>query len=61
MNLLVNLDVPDLAAATDFYVRGLGLQVGRKFSSGMVELLGGGVPIGFCLLQFLGRGYDELP
>jgi predicted enzyme related to lactoylglutathione lyase len=39
MNLLVNVDVPDLAAAEAFYVRAFGLSPGRRFS-GMVELLG---------------------
>src|SRR5690348_523439 len=40
MNLLVNVDVPDLEKAEAFYVRAFGLEVGRRFGSGAVELLG---------------------
>jgi lactoylglutathione lyase len=43
--LLVNIDVPDVAAATDFYTRALGLTVGRRFGAGAVELLGAAAPI----------------
>src|SRR5689334_18805280 len=43
--LLVNLDVPDVERAIDFYTRGLGLRVGRRFDAGFVELLGGDAPI----------------
>jgi predicted enzyme related to lactoylglutathione lyase len=45
MNLLVNLDVDDLARAEDFYVRGLGLSVGRRFGDSFLELLGASSPI----------------
>jgi len=45
MNLLVNVDVPDLAAGADFYVRAFGLEVGRRFGGGAIELLGGEAPI----------------
>jgi uncharacterized glyoxalase superfamily protein PhnB len=41
MELLVNNDVDDNARGTQFYVDGLGLQVGRRFGDGAVELLGG--------------------
>ena len=44
MDLLVNVDVPDLAAAEQFYVRAFGLEVGRRFH-GMVELIGASSPI----------------
>lgn len=40
MKLLVNIDVPDLAAAESFYVAALGLHVGRRFGDAGVELLG---------------------
>lgn len=45
MQMLVNIDVDDIAKATDFYCRALGLKVGRRFDSGFVELLGGVAPI----------------
>ena len=40
MQLLVNIDVADLAIATDFYCRALGLTVGRRFGATAVELVG---------------------
>lgn len=40
VQLLANIDVPDLARATDFYCRALDLKVGRRFGAGAVELLG---------------------
>jgi predicted enzyme related to lactoylglutathione lyase len=130
--ILINIDVDDLQRATAFYTALLGVQVGRRFGEGGVELVGGAVPFyllvkpegsvasaatgerrryarhwtpvhldfvvadvdaaveravaggatlddpvathkwgriahladpfgnGFCLLQFLGRGYDEI-
>lgn len=39
MDILVNIDVPDLAAGEAFYTQGLGLRPGRRFK-GFVELLG---------------------
>jgi predicted enzyme related to lactoylglutathione lyase len=53
MNLLVNVDVDDLPRATDFFIRALGLQVGRSFGGVMVELLGAGAPI-FLLTKAAG-------
>ena len=44
MHFIVNIDVPDLAAATRFYCDAFGLRVGRKLS-GSVELLGGPTPV----------------
>ena len=41
LTVLVNIDVDDLARATDFYCNALGLRVGRRFGSSAVELLGG--------------------
>lgn len=38
--LLVNIDVSDLAAAEDFYCSALGLTAGRRFGSDGVELVG---------------------
>lgn len=131
-SVLINIDVPDLARATRFYVEAFGLRIGRRLGEGGIELLGFPAPIyllenkegsspfpgattsrnygrhwtpvhldievseiesavarakaagavveseirtaswgkialfadpfgnGFCILQFLGRGYDEL-
>lgn len=39
--LLINIDVDDLARATDFYCSALALTVGRRFGDSMIELLGG--------------------
>jgi lactoylglutathione lyase len=50
MDLLVNLDVDDMQRAVDFYTKGLGLTVGRRFDSGFVELLGAQAPI-YLLLK----------
>lgn len=44
------IDVPDVERAIEFYTRGIGLEVGRRFDAGWVELLGGPVP-----LDLLGR------
>jgi predicted enzyme related to lactoylglutathione lyase len=43
--MLVNLDVPDLEAATRFYVGAFGLSVGRRLGQAALELLGAAVPI----------------
>jgi predicted enzyme related to lactoylglutathione lyase len=40
MELLANIDVPDLAAAIEFYTSALGLRVGRRFGTFGAELLG---------------------
>jgi predicted enzyme related to lactoylglutathione lyase len=45
VNLVVNIDVPDLEAATRFYVAALELRVGRCLGGVGVELLGAAVPI----------------
>lgn len=45
MQLLVNIDVPDLEAAERFYTTAFGLAVGRRFGGDAVELLGAGVPV----------------
>ncbi|HDS1533874.1 TPA: VOC family protein [Stenotrophomonas maltophilia] len=42
---IINLDVPDLAAAEDFYMRAFGLRIGRRLGPGAVELLGGPAPL----------------
>ena len=40
MDLLVNIDVPDLARAISFYTRAFGLTVARRFGDSGVELVG---------------------
>ena len=51
--LLVNIDVPDIAAGEAFYTGALGLTVGRRFGDDFVELLGAGSPI-YLLLKKAG-------
>ena len=43
--LLLNIDVPDIDRAIDFYTSALGLSVGRRFGSDFVELIGSDAPI----------------
>jgi lactoylglutathione lyase len=45
MQILVNIDVPELGAAVDFYCAAFGLHIGRRLGSEAVELLGGSSPI----------------
>ncbi|WP_161864548.1 VOC family protein [Pseudomonas yangonensis] len=46
MQLLLNLDVPDLPAAVTFYQQAFGLTVGRELFDGtVVEMLGAAVPL----------------
>lgn len=49
MELLVNIDVPDLHAAQKLYCAAFDLRVGRRFGAAALELLGAQVP--FYLLQ----------
>lgn len=44
-NFIVNIDVPDLAAAETFYLAAFGLRIGRRLGTGAVELLGGPTPL----------------
>src|SRR5687768_16586663 len=43
--LLVNIDVPDLAAGATFYTQAFGLAVGRRMGDDFLELLGLDAPI----------------
>jgi predicted enzyme related to lactoylglutathione lyase len=43
--LLLNIDVPDMEAGIAFYTAALGLEVGRRFDAGFVELVGRDIPI----------------
>jgi len=45
MQLLINLDVPDLQAAETLYRQAFGLTAGRRFGDDVVELLGAQAPI----------------
>jgi predicted enzyme related to lactoylglutathione lyase len=45
MSLLLNIDVPDVAAAERFYLAAFGLTVGRRFGDDFVELLGWPAPV----------------
>lgn len=45
MQLLVNIDVPDIASAEAFYCAAFGLTIGRRFGDDAVELLGGNTPV----------------
>ena len=45
MELRICIDVDDMERAVAFYTEGLGLQVGRRFKSDFVEILGAGSPI----------------
>ena len=45
MQLLVNIDVDDLARAEAFYTTALGLRAGRRFGDDGLELLGASAPI----------------
>jgi len=42
---LINIDVDDLARATQFYCQAFDLQVGRRFGTDGIELIGAGAPI----------------
>jgi catechol 2,3-dioxygenase-like lactoylglutathione lyase family enzyme len=44
-SLLVNIDVPDIAAGVAFYTSALPLRVGRRLGASVVELLGMAAPI----------------
>jgi len=45
MNLLLNIDVPDLDAAATFYTTAFDLRRGRRFDADGLELLGANAPI----------------
>ena len=45
MKMLVNIDVPDLAAAERFYAEAFGLHAGRRFGKDALEMLGAEVAL----------------
>ena len=57
IELLVNIDVPDLERAVHFYTTALGLHVGRRFGASGVELLGLAAPI-YLLVKAAGHHPD---
>lgn len=61
MDLLINVDVPDLARGIAFYTQAFGLTVTRRLGAGAAEL--GGLPVRLYLLQkpqgSLGAGRDR--
>lgn len=61
MDLLVNIDVPDLATAEAFYTTAFGLRVTRRFGAGGAEL--SGLPARIYLLEkpegSVGAGADR--
>ena len=45
MTVLINIDVPDAEIGVRFYVAAFGLEIGRRFGSDFVELLGWEAPV----------------
>jgi catechol 2,3-dioxygenase-like lactoylglutathione lyase family enzyme len=45
IELSINIDVPDVDAATRFYTEAFGFRVGRRLGAAGVELLGGPAPL----------------
>ena len=45
MNLLLNIDVPDVETALRFYTTAFDLKIGRRFGADFVELLGWPAPV----------------
>jgi lactoylglutathione lyase len=45
IELSINIDVPDVEAATRFYVEAFGFSVGRRLGAVGIELLGAAVPL----------------
>jgi predicted enzyme related to lactoylglutathione lyase len=58
IELLVNVDVPDLEAATKFYTEAFGFRVGRRLGTGAIELLGAAVPL-YLLVKAAGTRATE--
>lgn len=58
IQLLINIDVPDLEVATAFYVDAFGFRVGRRMGAAAVELLGAAVPV-YLLPKAVGSRVTE--
>jgi uncharacterized glyoxalase superfamily protein PhnB len=61
IQLLVNVDVPNLEAATKFYTEAFGFRVGRRLGGGAVELLGAGAPVYLLKKRAGSRATDAAP
>jgi predicted enzyme related to lactoylglutathione lyase len=59
-SVLINIDVPELEAAASFYTEAFGLQVGRRFGDGAVELLGAEAPV-YLLKKAAGSTWSADP
>ena len=61
MSFLLNIDVPDVTAATTFYTEAFGLTVGRRFGTDFVELKGWPAPVYLLAKQAgtVGAGGDR--
>ena len=60
MRVLVNIDVDDLPRATRFYTDCFGLEIGRRFGGGAIELVGGGVSF-YLLVKEAGSSAAPAP
>lgn len=60
-DVLINIDVDDLAGATAFYTRALGLQVGRRLGDDFVELVGASSRIYLILARAGTRPHPDSP
>jgi len=45
MDILINIDVPDLESGAAFYLAAFDLRIGRRIGSDVIELLGATAPI----------------
>ncbi|HEY4028968.1 MAG TPA: VOC family protein [Caulobacteraceae bacterium] len=59
MSVLLNIDVPDVAAAERFYGAAFGLTPGRRFGEDFLELLGWPVPVYLIRKPAGSRGAGE--
>ena len=44
-SFVINIDVPDLRAAVEFYTSAFALKVGRRFDDKFIELVGAEIPV----------------
>src|SRR3569623_1240780 len=61
MSVLLNIDVPDLAAGERFFIEAFGLGAGRRFGGDVVELLGWPVPVYLLRKEAGTRGAGDDP
>jgi predicted enzyme related to lactoylglutathione lyase len=60
MTMLLNIDVPNIEAAARFYTAAFGLEVGRRFGTDFIELVGWPAPVYLLTKEAgtLGAGTD---